>query len=64
MNNPPNTITTVDLDINNYSLNDILNLFQVPENFNENHLKNAKKQVLRLHPDKSRLEPKFFSVLF
>ena len=60
MNNPPNTITTVDLDINNYSLNDILNLFQVPENFNENHLKNAKKQVLRLHPDKSRLEPKFF----
>lgn len=51
---------TVDLDLNNYSLEDILSLFQVPENFNEADLKRAKQQVLRLHPDKSRLDQKYF----
>ena len=51
---------TVDLDISNYNLEDILRLFQVPENFNEADLKRAKQQVLRLHPDKSRLEAKYF----
>ena len=59
--NPNHTSNvTVDLDISNYNLEDILRLFQVPENFNEADLKRAKQQVLRLHPDKSRLDPKYF----
>ena len=49
-----------DLDINNYELSDILNLFQLSDNFNEADLKRAKRQVLRLHPDKSRLDAKYF----
>lgn len=57
-NHTPNV--TVDLDISNYNLEDILRLFQVPENFNEADLKRAKQQVLRIHPDKSRLDPKYF----
>lgn len=60
MNQNPNEKTTVDLDLNNYSLEDILALFQLQENFNEADLKRAKQQVLRLHPDKSRLDPKYF----
>ena len=53
MNQNPNEKITVDLDLNNYSLEDILGLFQLQENFNEADLKKAKNQVLRLHPDKS-----------
>ena len=60
MNRDPNEKTTVDLDLNNYSLEDILALFQLQENFNEADLKLAKQQVLRLHTDKSRLDPKYF----
>ena len=60
MNPNPNEKITVDLDLNNYSLEDILGLFQLQENFNEADLKKAKNQVLRLHPDKSRLDPKYF----
>lgn len=50
----------LDLDINNYNLNDLLNLFQLPMNFSEEHLKNAKKIVLKSHPDKSGLDKKYF----
>jgi len=51
---------SIDLDINNYNLHDILNLFKIPVNFNESHLKMAKKVVLKTHPDKSGLKPDFF----
>lgn len=50
----------VDLDINNYELEDLLQLFNLPLDFNKQQLKNAKSIVLKLHPDKSRLEPKYF----
>jgi len=50
----------LDLDIENYELNDILNLFKVPVDFDESHLKNAKKIVLFTHPDKSGLLPDYF----
>lgn len=50
----------VDLNIDNYDLNDILNLFKIPPNFNETHLKNAKKMVLMTHPDKSKLHADYF----
>ena len=50
----------LDLNIQNYDLEDITNLFQIPVNFNKEHLKNAKKIVLKTHPDKSRLDKKYF----
>jgi len=36
----------MDLDITNYDYNDILKLFNISKQFNEEDLKNAKKQVL------------------
>jgi hypothetical protein len=50
----------IDLDIENYELSDILNLFKIPIDFNDSHLKNAKKTVLFTHPDKSGLSPDYF----
>jgi hypothetical protein len=55
-----NTNSDLDLDINNYELQDILNLFKIPLNFTEADLKNAKQIVLKTHPDKSGLNPDFF----
>jgi hypothetical protein len=51
---------SVDLEINNYNLEDILNLFKLPVNFDEQDLKRAKQVVLKTHPDKSGLESKYF----
>ena len=50
----------LDLNIDNYSLEDILNLFNLSENFGEFDLKNAKKMVLMTHPDKSNLDKEVF----
>ena len=50
----------MDLDINNYNLADILNLFRIPANFTESHLKMAKQTVLKTHPDKSGLPSEYF----
>jgi hypothetical protein len=50
----------MDLDINNYNLDDILNLFKIPANFTESHLKMAKQIVLKTHPDKSGLSSEYF----
>jgi hypothetical protein len=52
--------TKLDLDINNYELDDILRLFKIPVNFKESDLKKAKLTVLKTHPDKSGLNPDFF----
>ena len=49
-----------DLDINNYELVDILNLFKIPVLFNDKHLREAKVIVLQMHPDKSRLPKEYF----
>tara|TARA_X000000950_G_C13809642_1_gene617059 strand:+ start:45 stop:938 length:894 start_codon:yes stop_codon:yes gene_type:complete len=48
------------LDIHMYSLQDLLNLFELDYNLNTEDLKRAKKKVLMTHPDKSRLDPKYF----
>jgi hypothetical protein len=53
-------INDLDLDIDNYNLDDILNLFKLESDFDENDLKQAKKIVLQVHPDKSRLPAKYF----
>ena len=50
----------LDLDLDNYSLEDILSLFNLESDFNEEGLKGAKKMVLMTHPDKSGLDKKFF----
>ena len=50
----------IDLDINNYDLKEILNLFNLNVNFEINDLKNAKKSIIKLHPDKSKLDKKYF----
>jgi hypothetical protein len=51
---------SLDLNIHNYNLTDLLTLFKLPYNFSEIHLKEAKKIVLKTHPDKSGLEPEYF----
>ena len=50
----------VDLDIDNYDLIDILNLFKLKYNFDKNDLKQAKLMALKTHPDKSNLDIKYF----
>ena len=50
----------VDLDINNYSLDDILSLFNISHEFTHDDLKTAKKMVLKTHPDKSKLDKEYF----
>ena len=51
---------SLDLNIDHYNLEDILHLFKISGDFDENDLKNAKKMVLKMHPDKSRLPPEYF----
>ena len=53
-------LDNIDLNIDNYQLNDILNLFNIDENYDMNDLKNIKKLILKLHPDKSKLDSKYF----
>jgi hypothetical protein len=50
----------MDLDITNYDYDDILKLFNISKQFNEEDLKNAKKKVLASHPDKSGLDKSYF----
>ena len=50
----------VDLNIDNYNLDDLLKLFKLKYEFTEEDLKNTKKQVLKTHPDKSDLDKKYF----
>tara|TARA_Y100000816_G_scaffold292623_1_gene289221 strand:- start:10053 stop:10964 length:912 start_codon:yes stop_codon:yes gene_type:complete len=50
----------LDLDINNYNYQDLLALFKLSADFSEKQLSDAKKIVLKLHPDKSGLDSKYF----
>lgn len=50
----------LDLDLSNYNLIDLLKLFDLPYDFTKDDLKKAKRIVLMSHPDKSRLDKKFF----
>lgn len=56
------TLSNLDLNIDNYSLNDLYNLFNISlnESLNESNLKNAKQITLKMHPDKSQLDSKYF----
>ena len=50
----------IDLNIDNYELDDILNLFKIDYDFNHDDLKRVKKYVLQTHPDKSKLSKEYF----
>lgn len=50
----------IDLEIDNYDLNDLLGLFKLELDFTEGDLKQAKKMVMKTHPDKSGLDKKYF----
>ena len=51
----------IDLNIDSYSREDIYKLFGIQtENLNEQIMKEAKKIVLKTHPDKSKLDSKYF----
>lgn len=51
---------THNLNINMYSFNDILGLFNLTYDMSEENMKSAKKTVLMFHPDKSKLPPEYF----
>lgn len=52
--------TDLDLDIDNYNLQDLIKLFRISENFTETDMREAKRIVLQAHPDKSNLDKKYF----
>lgn len=53
-------MNNVDLNLNNYDLDDLLKLFNIDANFDENELKKCYKMALMTHPDKSGLDKKYF----
>jgi curved DNA-binding protein CbpA len=55
------TLDQLDLDLNHYSLDDLFKLFNINSHvLDEDVLKNSKQIVLKMHPDKSKLDPKYF----
>jgi hypothetical protein len=48
------------LDLKNYTLDELLDLFQLDYNMTPQDLNQAKKKVLMLHPDKSKLPAEYF----
>ena len=51
---------SLDLNIDNYNLPDILALFNLPTLFNDDDLKRARLAVLKTHPDKCQLPKEYF----
>jgi hypothetical protein len=55
------TLNSLDLDLDNYSLDDLYHLFNIHGGYlSEETLKSAKQIVLKMHPDKSQLDSKYF----
>ena len=55
------TLNSLDLDLENYSLDDLYHLFNINQGIlSEQSLKSAKQIVLKMHPDKSQLDSKYF----
>ena len=50
----------MDLNIDNYNLNELLKIFKLEHDFDYNQLKEAKKIVYKMHPDKSKLPKEYF----
>lgn len=60
MSNSKMTISELDLDIDNYSLDDILELFKIDNIDSVENLARAKMITLKMHPDKSGLDKSYF----
>lgn len=58
--NPQNVSPNHNLNINTYSLEELLGIFDLKYQITIEDLKRAKKKVLMLHPDKSKLPPDYF----
>lgn len=57
----PNSLAPHNLRIENYTFDELLGLFELKSyDISLEQLKTAKKRVLMLHPDKSRLAPEYF----
>lgn len=56
----PEQIAGIDLNIENYTIHDLCNLFSIPSTFGIDDLKRAYKQTLMTHPDKSRYPKEVF----
>jgi hypothetical protein len=55
------TLNSLDLELDHYSLEDLYHLFNIYQGvLNEETLKSAKQIVLKIHPDKSQLDSKYF----
>ena len=54
------TYPDIDLDIDNYDLDDLLKLFHLNIDFNTEDLRQAKRLVMQTHPDKSKLPKEYF----
>jgi hypothetical protein len=60
---PQSLFDSLDLNLDNYELNDILKLFNIKDaNLSEDVMKRAKKEMLKLHPDKcqNKVDPKYY----
>jgi hypothetical protein len=55
-----NSIKGYNLDIHMYGFEELLGLFDLSYTISLDDLKRAKRKVLMTHPDKSKLEPKYF----
>ena len=53
----------MDLDIDHYSLQELLKLFKLNENFTSAEFKDARRIVLALHPDKCNQDIKYYLLL-
>ena len=51
---------SLDLNLDNYELADLLELFKLDYDFGHDDLKQAKRMVLQTHPDKSKLPKEYF----
>ena len=49
-----------DLNIDNYTLDELLDLFKLKRDFTADEFKSAKSIVLKMHPDKSKLDKNYF----
>lgn len=52
--------STIDLNLDNYGLDDLLALFQLAADYGESELKTARRTVMKMHPDKSGLDKEYF----
>jgi len=50
----------LDINLENYNLQKLLELFDIDSDFDESDLKSAKRKVLKLHPDKSGIDNDIF----